>query len=240
MARVDKLYPTWTAMGDSFQRNFLMKESRRGATKEIGPLNSAIGKASLASLSRLLPALIISMSLALIFALAASASGYSGTAIGTFNLALAYVPAIALTPFFFFFKGNWFHISMISFGLTPVILRDLVLHIQSLPGSQLIKSQTLSANTWTHILRVTLPQTLPRLIDATRVAMGLGWILLIASEFVIAQEGIGLRIWKLKRRYDVDNLLPIVLWVTLLAIAVDLLLWAGKRYFFPWVRGLNK
>ena len=67
--------------------------------------------------------------------------------------------------------------------------------------------------------------------------MGLGWILVLAAEFVIAREGIGLRIWKLKRRYDVDNLLPIVIWVTVLAIAIDLILWAARRGLFPWARG---
>ncbi len=234
----NKLYPTWGAMAQGFHRNFIKPEKPRAdAPQHVDPLRSAMGKATIATLSRFIPGVLIAMTLAFVGAMLWAMSGHSRLAVGSFNVALAYVPAIALTPFFFSFPGNSFHVAMIAFAMTPVILRDLILHLSNLPPSLLIKAQTLHANTWTALLRVLAPQTLPRLIDATRVSMGLGWILVLAAEFVIAREGIGLRIWKLKRRYDVDNLLPIVIWVTVLAIAIDLILWAVRRGLFPWARG---
>lgn len=238
LAVADKLYPTWAAMGQGFYRNFIKPEKPKpDAPQAFDPLNSPMGKATRATLGRFLPGVAIAMALAFVLAMAWAASGYSRLAVGSFNVALAYVPAIALTPFFFSFPGDAFHVAMVAFAMTPVILRDLILHLSSLPSTLQIKAQTLHANTWTTVLRVLAPLTLPRLIDATRVSMGLGWILVLAAEFVIAREGIGLRIWKLKRRYDVDNLLPIVIWVTLLAILIDLLLWAIKRGVFPWSKG---
>lgn len=233
LVRVDKLYPSFPELAKSSVRQFIYADGE----DRLAPLQSPMALATSATLSRFLPGVALAMGFALVLAMLAAASGYTYSSISSFGLALSYVPAIALTPFFFSFPGSWFHISIVAFGLGPVLLRDLILFLDGLPDTQRIKAQTIHASTLSYILRVLVPQTIPRLLDATRVAMGLGWILVIAAEFVIAREGIGLRIWKLKRRYDVDNLLPIVLWVTLLAIAVDVTLRLIKYYGYPWTRG---
>jgi len=257
VAIVGKLFPTLGEMVKSTNHNFLTVERTQDIPEEgwnlfglklsaetiehrLGFLYSPMGMATASTLSRLVPAILVAMFFAFSMAMIATASGQTRMMVTSLGMIWAYVPAIALTPLFFSFPGNQFHIAMVAFGLTPVILRDLLLHIQSLPDAQVIKAQTLHGNTWSILCRVIAPQSLPRLIDATRVSMGLGWILVLAAEFVIAKEGIGLRIWKLKRRYDIDNLLPIVIWVTLLAIVIDLLLLLTKRYGFPWTKGAGK
>ena len=49
------------------------------------------------------------------------------------------------------------------------MVRDLALRVAELPAEQMIKAQTLGASTWQIVLRVVLPQMLPRLIDALRL-----------------------------------------------------------------------
>jgi drug/metabolite transporter (DMT)-like permease len=59
-----------------------------------------------------------------------------------------------------------------------VIIRDLQQRVQELPREQIVKAQTLAGNTWQIILRVILPQVLPRLIDAVRLSLGAAWLFL--------------------------------------------------------------
>jgi len=53
----------------------------------------------------------------------------------------------------------------------------------------MIKAQTLGASTWQLILRVVLPQTWPRLIDALRLSLA-PRALLIASEAIASTDGL--------------------------------------------------
>jgi NitT/TauT family transport system permease protein len=98
----------------------------------------------------------------------------------------------------------------------------------------LIKAQTLGASTWQLILRIVLPQVVPRLIDATRLALGAAWLFLIAAEAIAATEGLGYRIFLVRRFLDMDVILPYVAWITLLAFGLDLALRLVNRVVFPW------
>ena len=54
------------------------------------------------------------------------------------------------------------------------------------------------------VLRVVLPQIMPRLITCVRLALGPAWLFLIAAEAIASTEGLGYRIF-LVRRYLVDG-----------------------------------
>jgi ABC-type nitrate/sulfonate/bicarbonate transport system permease component len=52
---------------------------------------------------------------------------------------------------------------LIAIGVAPVMIRDIAAHVMSLPREQIIKAETLGANSWQIIARVALPQAMPRL-----------------------------------------------------------------------------
>jgi NitT/TauT family transport system permease protein len=83
-------------------------------------------------------------------------------------------------------------------------------------------------------LRVVLPQTLPRLIDALRLAMGSAWLFLIAAEAIASTEGLGYRIFLVRRYLAMDVILPYVAWITLLAVLSDWLLRRLRARAFAW------
>ena len=91
-----------------------------------------------------------------------------------------------------------------------------------MPKEQIIKAQTLGASTWQLILRVVLPQLWPRLIDSMRLSMGSAWLFLIAAEAIASTEGLGYRIFLVRRYLAMDVILPYVVWITLLAVLTDL------------------
>ena len=79
-----------------------------------------------------------------------------------------------------------------------------------------------------------LPQLLPRLLSGLRLSLGPAWLFLIAAEAIASTEGLGYRIFLVRRFLAMDVILPYVAWITLLAFLMDrLLAWASRR-LFPW------
>jgi NitT/TauT family transport system permease protein len=114
------------------------------------------------------------------------------------------------------------------------MIRDLAMRVFELPREQLIKAQTLGASTWQIALRIVLPQMLPRLIDSVRLELGPAWLFLIAAEAIAADSGLGYRIFLVRRYLAMDVIIPYVIWITLLAFFMDLLLRALQTRAFPW------
>jgi NitT/TauT family transport system permease protein len=123
---------------------------------------------------------------------------------------------------------------LIVLGITPFLIRDTQLRVMDLPEELLIKAQTLGANTWQIIMRVVLPQVLPKLIDAVRLSLGSAWLFLIAAEAISSTEGLGYRIFLVRRYLSMDVILPYVVWITILAFAMDFILRKISRSAFPW------
>ncbi len=67
-----------------------------------------------------------------------------------------------------------------------------------------------------------LPQIWPRLIDSLRLTLGSAWLFLIAAEAIASTEGLGYRIFLVRRYLAMDVILPYVVWITLLAVAIGL------------------
>jgi NitT/TauT family transport system permease protein len=74
----------------------------------------------------------------------------------------------------------------------------------------------------------------PRLIDALRLSLGSAWLFLIAAEAIASTEGLGYRIFLVRRYLAMDVILPYVAWITLLAFAMDALLRLLRSKAFSW------
>jgi NitT/TauT family transport system permease protein len=79
-----------------------------------------------------------------------------------------------------------------------------------------------------------LPQLWPRLIDSLRLSMGSAWLFLIAAEAIASTEGLGYRIFLVRRYLAMDVILPYVVWITLLAVLTDLGLRVLRTRAFRW------
>lgn len=146
------------------------------------------------------------------------------------------IPPLAVLPILFILLGlgEVAKITLITIGLAPCIVRDLALRAGELPTEQLIKAQTLGASSWQLVIRVILPQMWPRLIDSLRLSMGSAWLFLIAAEAIASEEGLGYRIFLVRRYLAMDVILPYVVWITLLAFLMDWALKILRSRAFPW------
>jgi NitT/TauT family transport system permease protein len=149
---------------------------------------------------------------------------------------VAMIPPLAILPVLFIVLGleETSKIALIVIGVAPCVARDLALRVGELPKEQIIKAQTLGASSWQLVLRVVLPQLWPRLIDAMRLSMGSAWLFLIAAEAIASTEGLGYRIFLVRRYLAMDVILPYVVWITLLAVLSDLALRWLRAHAFRW------
>ena len=224
----DKLLPSPATFAATIHRYALEEDERTG---EI-----LLWSDTAASLERLLIALGLSALMGVTFGVAIGVIPYLRATFAPFVAALSLIPPLAILPILFIVAGlgELSKVLLIVIGVAPVIVRDLAFRIQELPSEQMIKAQTLGASTWQLILRVVLPQTWPRLIDALRLSLGAAWLFLIASEAIASTDGLGYRIFLVRRYLAMDVILPYVAWITLLAFTMDALLRLLRSKVFPW------
>lgn len=191
---------------------------------------------TLASLWRLGLGLGIATTSALLVGLALGALPPFRATLGPLVTALAVIPPVALLPVLFivFGLGEAAKVALIVVGVAPFMIRDVAGHIGALPREQVVKALTLGANSWGVVLRVALPQALPRLFEALRLSLGPAWVFLISAEAIAADVGLGYRIFLVRRYLAMDVIIPYVAWIALLAVVMDLALSHSGRRLFGW------
>lgn len=227
----DKLLPAFSTFASAVDRMAFTADPRTG---EILMLVDTV-----ASLERLLAGLAIATIAAVVIGTAVGLLPYLRAIFGGFIAAFSMVPPLAILPILFITVGlgEAAKITLIAIGIAPPLVRDMALRVEDIPRQQVIKAQTLGASTWTMVLRVVLPQTLPRLVEAVRLQLGPAWLFLIAAEAIAAESGLGYRIFLVRRYLSMDVILPYVAWITLLAFLMDVGLVALQRRAFPWYAG---
>ncbi len=224
----DKLLPAMTSFVSAIQRMGFEVDPRSGAV--LLWLDTA------SSLQRLGIAMGISAAIGLVFGIALGAIPVFSATFSSFVASLSLIPPMAILPILFicFGLGELAKVVLMVIGIAPVIARDLQGRVLEIPRELLIKAQTLGASSWQIVLRVVLPLVLPRLLEAVRLSLGAAWLFLIAAEAIAATDGLGYRIFLVRRFLAMDVILPYVLWITVLAYAFDRLLALVGRLAFPW------
>lgn len=224
----DKLLPAMSSFGEAIERMALKPSKRSGELLWWQDTAS--------SLRRLGIGVGVSAAIGLVVGVALGALPLVSAGLSPFVASLSLIPPMALLPILFivFGLGEVSKVVLIVFGIAPVIARDIQGRVREIPRELIVKAQTLGASTWTVILRVVLPLALPRLIDAVRLSLGAAWLFLIAAEAIAATDGLGYRIFLVRRYLAMDVILPYVLWITVLAYAMDRSLRFLARKLFPW------
>lgn len=227
----DKLLPSASQMVAAIDRLAFTEDKRSG--------NYLFWQDSAASLSRLGLGIAIAAIAGLCLGVAAGIIPLFSASLSPLLTVLSMIPPLAVLPILFitFGLGELSKVMLIVIGITPCIARDIEQRAREIPRELLIKAQTLGASTWTLILRVVLPQLLPRLLISLRLMLGSAWLFLIAAEAIASTDGLGYRIFLVRRYMAMDVILPYVVWITLLAWLMDLGLRQTIRLCFPWYEG---
>lgn len=225
----DKLLPAWSTISEAISRMAFSPDPRSG--------NYLLWEDTVASLFRLATGVAIATLLGGILGVLQGLIPYVRATLHYFTSVVSMIPPLAVLPVLFiaFGLGELAKVVLIIVGILPYIIRDLALRTEEIPHEEIIKAQTLGASTWQIIIRVVMPQMLPRLIDSVRLSLGAAWLFLIAAEAIAADSGLGYRIFLMRRYLAMDVILPYVAWITLLAFMLDLMLRGVQRGFFGWM-----
>ena len=224
----DKLLPAPSSFVDTVHK-YALEEDRRSGQR-------LWWTDTWASLKRLSIALAISAAIGLAVGLTIGAIPVARSFLAPFVAAFGMIPPLAILPILFIVLGlgELAKVTLIVIGITPIVIRDIALRATEIPGEQLIKAQTLGASSWLLSTRVLLPQLVPRLIDTLRLNLGCAWLFLIAAEAIASTEGLGYRIFLVRRYMAMDVILPYVIWITLIAFTMDWALRRARSSLFPW------
>ena len=142
----DKLLPAFSTIGAAIKQYAVDSDPRTGEVM--------LWADTAASLVRLIP--------------------YVRAGLSSFVAVLSLIPPLAVLPILFivFGLGELSKVVLIVIGITPFMVRDLTLRVGEIPAEEIIKAQTLGASSWTLVLRVVLPQLLPRLDQVQLCQLG--------------------------------------------------------------------
>jgi len=224
----DKLLPSISSMLKGINQVAFEEDKRSG--------DILLWKDTFSSLTRLFYGVSLALLSALIFGLYMGLYRGVDVLFSSFVVFLSMVPPLAILPILFISLGvgEVAKVALIFMGTFPVLTRDIFLAVKQIPPQQIVKALTLGASSAAITYRIVLPQIFPSAINSTRLVLGSAWLFLIASEAIASTDGLGYRIFLVRRYLAMDIIIPYVLWITLLGFCFDFLLRQLKQRLFPW------
>ena len=224
----DKLLPSLSAMGEAMFGLAFVPDRRTG--------DLILWSDTLASLERLALGIAIAAALAVVFGALIGILPVGRALFSPFVAAFSLIPPITILPILFIILGlgEAAKVGLVAIGTAPLMIRALAQGVLDIPREEIVKAQTLGATTWQIAVRVVFPQLWPKLVTAIRLGLVPAWIFLISAEAIASTDGLGYRIFLVRRYLAMDVILPYVVWITLLAYLVDRALALLSRRLFPW------
>jgi NitT/TauT family transport system permease protein len=95
-------------------------------------------------------------------------------------------------------------------------------------------ARTLGASDAEIFGKVIIPLTVPHILTAIRVALGVAWATLVASELIAAQQGLGALIQNASSFFQLDIIYVGIVCIGFIALTMDLLLRVASRRLVAW------
>ncbi len=224
----DKLTPSISQMVDAMKIMAFTKDRRTGTYLMLADTLSSLRRIMIGLGSAALVGLFLGLHMGML-------PGMGVTLLPSMTF-LSIIPPLAILPvlFIIFGVGELGKVMLIFIGGLFVITRDIYYTTRQIPREQIVKALTLGASQFELIFQVVLPQIMPRLLVVVRLSLGAAWLFLIASEAIASTDGLGYRIFLVRRYLSMDIIIPYVLWITLLGFLMDSVLRFVVNWKYPW------
>ena len=167
------------------------------------------------------------------------ASHAARRALDPFLECLRAVPAIAIVPAVFVIlePGDASRIVVIAFGLCFPILVNTAEGVRDIPPEVRDTASMLHVGRVERIMRIYLPAALPSIMAGLRIAVSLGLVLVIVSEFVGEANGLGYYLIIQQSTFDYPALYAGILFLGLLGFALNRLFLLVEHRVLAWHYG---
>ena len=133
------------------------------------------------------------------------------------------LPPLALIPLLILWSGigSRTQIALIAYGSFIVMVITSYEAVRNVPPIYLHAADTLGATSFQKFRRVVIPAIIPDIFGGIRVATAASFGYAVAAELIGAQSGLGYRLILARRYLKTDNIVVILIAITVLAFVAD-------------------
>jgi NitT/TauT family transport system permease protein len=151
------------------------------------------------------------------------------------------IPPIAYIPLsmLWFGLGNPPAVFLIAIGAFFPVLVNTVAGVRQVDGIYLRAARNLGAGPLTMFVRVILPAAVPYILTGMRIGVGTAFIVVIVSEMIAVNDGLGFRILEARDAFWLDKVMAGMVTIGLLGLAIDSAMHGVSNHLLRWHRGLE-
>lgn len=186
---------------------------------------------------RLVAGLFIGASLGILLGLAMGRIFFLEETTAPFLHILRAFPPVAIIPLIIVWLGigDVAKIFSIAFAVFFPLWISTLIGVKSIPKEYLKVATLFSKRPLKTLTKVIIPGAMPFLVNGTRIAIAMGFIMVFVSELAGASSGLGYFIASAQIIYRVDQMVAGLIVLGLLSFFTDYLFVQLSKKMFPWV-----
>ena len=148
-------------------------------------------------------------------------------------------PPIAIVPALIVVLGvgQGMQIAVIAFGVCFPVLVNTVEGVRAVSPEARDTASMLHVGRAERVYRIYFPAALPSIVAGLRIAVSIGLVLVVISEFVGTGDGLGSYIWALRGQFLYPEMYAAILFLGLLGYALNQLFLVAERRILAWHYG---
>jgi NitT/TauT family transport system permease protein len=197
---------------------------------------------AMASLYRVLLGFVLGTGMALPLGLVMGASERIHQLMNPLVQVLRPIPPIAYIPLaiLWFGLGNPPAVFLIVIGAFFPVLINTIAGVRNLDAVYLRAARSLGAGKGTIFLRVMLPGATPYILAGARIGIGTAFIVVIVSEMIAVNSGLGFRILEAREYFWTDKVIAGMFTIGLIGLAIDTVITRISKRLLRWHSGLER
>lgn len=148
---------------------------------------------------------------------------------------IAYIPLAIL----WFGLGNPPAVFLIVIGAFFPVLVNTIAGVRNVDGIYIRAARNLGASQLTIFRRVILPAATPYILSGMRIGIGTAFIVVIVSEMIAVNNGLGFRILEAREYFWTDKVIAGMFTIGLIGLGIDTLMTQLNNHLLRWHRGLE-
>ena len=150
--------------------------------------------------------------------------------------ALRPIPPIAWTPIaiLWFGIGNAPSYFLVFIGAVFPVFVNTFAAVRNIDRTQINAALCLGASPRMVIFDVLIPASLPVIFPGLRIALGVGWMCVVAAELIAAQSGLGYMIQQSRMLLQTQQVVTGMITIGIIGFAMNSLMTLAERRLIPW------
>lgn len=148
------------------------------------------------------------------------------------------LPKPAIVPVFLlvFGAGDFMRVGLIAFGCVWPVLLNTLQGVRSVDPAYRETARAFHIPMRVQFLRIIIPAALPKIIAGMRVTLSLSLILMVLSEWLLADAGLGHFLISAQRTFDVLDMWAAIVLLGLFGYLLNVLFLAVEKRVLAWHR----